>query len=162
MKILFICTHNRCRSILGEAITRQLCNDSIQVRSAGSAPAGEVHPETIKNLERHGYKINDLISQSWDDLGDFIPDVTITVCDNAAKEACPLWLGKAIKIHWGLPDPTHASITDKNRTEAFNKVIKTLETRIEKLFEHDLESLSENEIKTVFSNLEKINSTTMD
>ena len=162
MNILFICTHNRCRSILGEAIMRQICNQNIQVRSAGSAPAGVVHPETIKNLQRHGYKTDDLISQSWDDLGDFIPDVTITVCDNAAKEACPLWLGKAIKIHWGLPDPTHAEISDVDRPIVFNNVISTLEKRIEKLIEYDLESFSENEIKTVFSNLEKIKYTTID
>jgi len=157
INILFICTHNRCRSILGEAITRQLCNDTIQVRSAGSAPAGAVHSETLKNLERHGYSTQGLISQSWNDLGDFIPDITITVCDNAAKEACPLWLGKAIKIHWGLPDPTHADIAEKDITEAFNKVIKTLEKRIGKLNAYNLDALTEPELKTMFSELEKLN-----
>jgi len=153
INILFICTHNRCRSILGEAITRQICDNNIRVRSAGSAPAGVVHPETTKNLKRHGYKTDGLNSQSWDDLGDFIPDITITVCDNATKEACPLWLGKAIKIHWGLPDPTHADITDKERSKAFDKVINTLQTRIKKLQLIDFSNKSDTDIESILNKI---------
>ncbi|MFK8012597.1 MAG: arsenate reductase ArsC [Marinicellaceae bacterium] len=157
MKILFICTHNRCRSILGEAITRKLCDESIHVRSAGSAPAGKVHPETLRNLARHGYDTQDLISNSWDDLGDFVPDITITVCDNAAKEACPLWLGKAIKIHWGLPDPTHADITAEDRPKVFDSVINTLENRIKKMSQLSIENKTYTEINNIFNQAGEIN-----
>ena len=156
MKILFICTHNRCRSILAEAITRKIAQDKINVQSAGSAPAGEVHELTLENLKRHGYDTSGLQSQSWDDLGDFEPDVCITVCDNAAKEACPMWLGDAIKIHWGLTDPTSDNIAEENRQNSFDTVIKTLEKRIEELTQYDLDSLSADELKTIFNELEKI------
>lgn len=156
MKILFICTHNRCRSILAEAITRKLSHGKIAVQSAGSAPAGTVHELTIENLKRHGYDTQGLTSQSWDDLGDFEPDVCITVCDNAAKEACPMWLGNATKIHWGLTDPTSKAIAEENRQDSFDKVIKTLEKRIEKLTEYDLDALSEEELKTVFNKIGEI------
>lgn len=155
MKILFICTHNRCRSILAEAITHKIAQGKIEVQSAGSAPAGSVHTKTIENLQRHGYETQRLISQSWDGLGDFEPDVCITVCDNAAKEACPMWLGDAIKIHWGLTDPTSEAIAEENRQANFDKVIKTLEKRIEKLTEYDLDALSKDEFKIVFRELEK-------
>ncbi len=153
MKILFICTHNRCRSILGEAITRKLCGDNIQVKSAGSAPASNVHPETLKNLERHNYDTQGLVSNSWDDLGGFIPDISITVCDNAAKEVCPLWLGESIKIHWGLPDPTHNDISENKKQDAFDHVIATLEKRIKKICQIDFENSSETEIKNIFNQI---------
>ena len=115
-----------------------------------------MHELTLDNLKRHGYETQGLTSQSWDDLGNFEPDVCITVCDNAAKEVCPMWLGSAIKIHWGLIDPTSDAIAEENRRDSFDKVIKILEKRIKKLTEYDLDSLSDDELKTVVVKLEKI------
>lgn len=106
LKILFICTHNRCRSILAEAIARHVSNGALDVRSAGSSPEGVVFPGTLKYLERQGIGIEGLVSESWDAHESFAPDVVITVCDNAAGEACPAWMGKAARVHWGLPDPS--------------------------------------------------------
>ena len=100
--ILYICTHNRCRSILSEAITRQKALGIITAQSAGSEPAGQVHPLTLRYLQEAGYNTQQLSSKSWDTLGEFIPDVVITVCDQAAGESCPLWLGTTPKLHWGL------------------------------------------------------------
>lgn len=139
MKILYICTHNRCRSILCEAITNQLAQkhgleNAIIAKSAGSSPAGEVHPKTLEALNQHGYSTNGLKSQSWDDFEGFAPDVVITVCDTAAGESCPLWFGSAIKQHLGLPDPSKISDT-VNSKEAFDVVVKTIETRTAKLLE---------------------------
>lgn len=128
MNILFICTHNRCRSILSEAIVNQLAGPDVQAKSAGSQPAGQVHPQTLAYLERAGYATDGLSSQSWDEFEQYPADVVITVCDAAAGEACPLYLSRSLKLHWGLPDPS--KLTDpKAQAEAFNQVIATIEQR---------------------------------
>ena len=106
LKLLFICTHNRCRSILAEAIARHVGQGVFDVRSAGSQPEGKVFPGTLQYLTRQGISTDGLTSQSWDEHEAFAPDVVITVCDNAAGEACPAWMGKAARVHWGLPDPS--------------------------------------------------------
>ena len=134
MKLLFICTHNRCRSILGEAIANFEGKGLITAKSAGSQPSGQVHPLTLHYLELHGFSTDGLRSKSWDELEDFNPDYAITVCDSAAREACPLWMGKAKKIHWGLADPSRlAGEETKIVDEAFSRIIRTLAARIGKI-----------------------------
>ena len=90
MKILYICTHNRCRSILSEAITNHASQGVIEAKSAGSQPVGEVHPLSIKYLAQSGIATSGLTSQSWDEFEAFAPDVVVTVCDSAAGETCPV------------------------------------------------------------------------
>ena len=109
MKLLFICTHNRCRSILAEAISNHLANGKIIARSAGSSPAGEVHPLSIQFLQEKGIATDHCQSQSCNDFADFEPDAVITLCDSAASEACPVWFGNAAQVHWGLRDPSKNS-----------------------------------------------------
>ena len=138
MNILYICTHNRCRSILSEAITRQNAQGIINAMSAGSQPSGKVHPLSIKYLSEMGYDTANLTSQSWEVLkdkngDDFIPDVVITVCDQAAGESCPLWLGHTPKLHWGLSDPSKLDGTDAQKREAFLATIHEIEQRVDKL-----------------------------
>lgn len=133
MKILYICTHNRCRSILSEAITNQLADGAIESRSAGSHPAGEVHPLSLRHLRDKGYPTNDLTSQSWDDFEDFEPDVVITVCDSAAGESCPVYFGKSIKVHWGLADPSKVEGSEDTIARAFDECIHEIENRVSKL-----------------------------
>ena len=147
MKILFICTHNRCRSILAEAITNHLSNGRIEARSAGSQPAGEVHPLTLRYLDERGIPVSGLQSQSWDAFADWGPDVVITVCDSAAGEQCPLWFGKALKVHWGLPDPSRIKGSEAEIQQAFESVMSTLEQRIGKLLAGSVESMSEPELE---------------
>ncbi len=113
MKLLFVCTHNRCRSILSEAIGRSVLPTGSDVRSAGSSPAGEVFPGTLDYLTSQGIPVDGLVSQSWDEFADFSPDLVITVCDNAAGETCPLWLGNTAKVHWPLPDPSKLQDPDE-------------------------------------------------
>ena len=136
LNILYICTHNRCRSALSEAITNQLGNGLLLAKSAGSQPTGEVHPLTLKYLTQAGYNIAGLTSNSWQDtdyMGNFQPDVVITVCDNAAGESCPLWLGVTPKLHWGLSDPSK-NTTDAAQTAAnFQQTITEIEERVAKL-----------------------------
>ena len=133
MKLLFICTHNRCRSILAEAITRHLSDGSIQAASAGSQPVGEVHPLSLKYLQEMEISTDGLKSQSWDELESFEPDVVITVCDSAAGEQCPVWFGQSIKVHWGLPDPSKIEGSDEEIATGFYTVMGIIEKRIEAL-----------------------------
>ena len=155
MKILFICTHNRCRSILCEAITNKLSEGRITAYSAGSQPAGQVHPLSLKYLQQRGICSQGLRSQSWDEFEQIEPDVVITVCDNAANETCPVWFGDSLKVHWGLPDPSKLQGPDEVIQAAFFSVMTTIEKRICKLLDSDLEGLSRLQLKSAIQNLAK-------
>lgn len=147
MKILFICTHNRCRSILSEAIANHAGDSRLQAASAGSQPVGEVHPLSIKYLKEQGISTEGLQSQSWDDLESFAPDVVVTVCDSAAGEACPVWFGKSIKLHWGLEDPSKVQGSDEQIKAAFLTCINEIKYRMHKILELDLDNLSGDALK---------------
>lgn len=142
LKLLFICTHNRCRSILCEALARHLGPQRIDAYSAGSQPAGVVHPDTFKHLERRGIDTAGLRSESWDVYADQPWDAVVTVCDSAANEPCPLWLGRAVKVHWGLPDPSRIEGSERQRAAAFDDVISTIEDRITRLLKRNADDLS--------------------
>lgn len=148
MKILFICTHNRCRSILSEAITNHLAKGRITAYSAGSQPAGEVHPLSLKYLQQRGIATDGLKSQSWDEFESISPDVVITVCDSAANESCPIWFGDTVKVHWGLIDPSKLEGTEAELEAAFYAVMDTIEARVEKLLALDLNQLSQTELQS--------------
>ncbi|MDA7793044.1 arsenate reductase ArsC [Glaciecola sp.] len=133
MKILYICTHNRCRSILSEAITNHASQGVIEAKSAGSQPVGEVHPLSIKYLAQSGIATSGLTSQSWDEFEAFAPDVVVTVCDSAAAETCPVWFGDAITVHWGLSDPSKIEGSDAEIETAFLACIELITRRVEQL-----------------------------
>ncbi len=147
MKILYICTHNRCRSILGEAITNHLGQGKLEARSAGSSPVGEVHPLSIKYLQEKGISTDGLKSQSWDEHEAYAPDVVFTVCDSAAKETCPVWFGKSIQVHWGLPDPSKLEGSEEQIKSAFLAVMATIEARVNAMLELDINHLSDTELE---------------
>ncbi|MCP3863299.1 MULTISPECIES: arsenate reductase ArsC [Marisediminitalea] len=130
MKVLYICTHNRCRSILSEAITNHVAGDVITAKSAGSQPAGEVHPLSLKYLNEAGVLTEGLKSQSWDEFEAFAPDLVITVCDSAAGESCPVWFGKSVKVHWGLSDPSKLTGNEEDIARAFNDTIAQISARV--------------------------------
>jgi len=131
VKLLFVCTHNRCRSILCEAIASQRGAGFLEAASAGSAPVDEVHPLTLRYLEERGYQTTGLQSQSWEDLAVFNPDRVVTVCDSAAGEICPLWMGEVEKHHWGLPDPSRVEGDDEAIRSAFMAVIDRIEHKVD-------------------------------
>jgi arsenate reductase len=133
LKILYICTHNRCRSILSEAITNHVSQGRIVARSAGSQPAGQVHPLSIKYLNEAGISTTGLRSQSWDEFEQFAPDIVVTVCDSAAGEACPLWFDSTVKVHWGLSDPSKLEGTEEQLAEAFRACIEEIKMRVKQL-----------------------------
>ena len=131
MKLLFICTHNRCRSILCEAIATQRGAGSLQAASAGSAPVDAVHPLTLRYLEERGYQTSGLQSQSWEDLAAFNPDRVVTVCDIAAGETSPLWMGEGEKNNRGLPDPSRAEGSAAAIRSAFLAAIDRIENTVD-------------------------------
>lgn len=133
MKILYICTHNRCRSILSEAITNHYANGKIIAKSAGSQPVGQVHPLSIKYLNEAGISTDGLISQSWDEFEDFKADIVVTVCDAAAGESCPIWFGDSIKVHWGLADPSKLDGSEAEIADAFRATIAEITQRVNAL-----------------------------
>jgi arsenate reductase (thioredoxin) len=146
LNILYICTHNRCRSAICESITNKLSGGRVQAYSAGSQPAGEIHPLTLKFLEKRGFPTADLKSESWDKYSDKDIDVAITVCDSAASESCPLWMGDTLKLHWGLKDPSKVKGSEAEIEAAFMRLIDLVQLRIEQLMELDLENLEPEEL----------------
>ena len=149
MNLLFVCTHNACRSILCEVLTRAMANGRIRVASAGSHPAGRIHPATLEYLLRRGYDIEGLASKSWEELGGFRPDVVITVCDSAAVESCPAWLGNAVKAHWGLADPTAIKDDAIATEQAFDAALNITEARLSALLALPLESVSARQLQSI-------------
>jgi arsenate reductase len=133
MNVLFLCTGNSCRSILGEATFNHLAPAGWHAMSAGSKPAGYVHPRSLTLLAREGISTAGYFSKSWEDLP-AIPDIVITVCGSAAGETCPAYLGAVLRTHWGVEDPAHAVGTDEEIDAAFIKAYRILRARIEAFF----------------------------
>jgi arsenate reductase len=130
MNILFLCTGNSCRSILAEAAFNHLAPKGWKAMSAGSKPTGQVHPRSLALLTREGISTVGYSSKSWDNLPE-TPDIVVTVCSNAAGETCPVYLGKALRTHWGVDDPAHATGTDEEINAAFYTAYHILRARIE-------------------------------
>jgi len=130
VNVLFLCTGNSCRSILGEAIFNHLAPAGWHAMSAGSHPTGQVHPRSLVVLTRAGIATAGLQSKSWDKLP-ATPDIVVTVCASAAGETCPAYLGPVLRTHWGVDDPAHVTGTDAEIDAAFFKAYRILRTRIE-------------------------------
>jgi len=130
MNILFLCTGNSCRSILAEATFNALAPASMRAMSAGSHPAGYVHPRSLALLKREGISAAEAHSKSWNGLP-VTPDVVITVCANAAGETCPAYLGNVIRGHWGVDDPAKATGSETEIDAAFEQAYRILRRRIE-------------------------------
>jgi len=130
INILVLCTGNSCRSIMAEALLNELGKGRFTAYSAGSKPAGYVHPQAIACLNRNRIPVSRPSSKSWDDFMDTDLDLVITVCGNAANETCPVFPGAPLKTHWGLPDPAHATGTDAEVAEVFQQVFEALREHI--------------------------------
>ena len=128
--LLFICTHNRCRSVLAEVIANSQFEGVFHAFSAGSRPAGEIHPLTLKFLAARGLPTEGLSSQSWDDFSNQEFDLVVTVCDSAANEACPLWMSDTPRAHWGMPDPSRVTGDEAAVEAAFYTVMDALESQL--------------------------------
>ena len=115
---------------MGEALLNHLGQGRLTAFSAGSKPTGTVHPKSLELLQSKGISTAGFRSKSWDEFANTPIDVVITVCDNAAGEACPVFFGAPVKAHWGVPDPAHATGTEAEIMSAFDAAYKTLEARV--------------------------------
>ena len=131
--VLFLCTGNSARSVIGEAILNKLGAGRFRAYSAGSQPKGQVHPETLRLLEGLGYDTATFRSKSWSEFarpGAPALDFVFTVCDSAAAETCPVWPGQPMTAHWGIPDPAAATGTPAEIALAFKDTYRMLHQRI--------------------------------
>ncbi len=144
--VLVICTGNSCRSIIGEALFNHLGKGRVKAFSAGSHPKGKINPNAVATLENHGISTAGLCSKALDAISGRHIDIVINVCDQAAGEPCPVFLNKAIRVLWSLPDPAEATGTDEEIRDAFERTYNALETRINSMLELPLKVLSEHEL----------------
>jgi arsenate reductase (thioredoxin) len=133
LNILFLCTGNSARSIMAESILRHEGGGRFTAFSTGSHPTGRVNPHAIELLRKARFPIDNLRSKSWEEFerpGAPPLDFVITVCDNAAGEVCPVWPGRPVMAHWGVPDPAAAEGSEADKQAAFSQAFHLLLTRI--------------------------------
>ena len=145
LNVLFLCSGNSARSIMAEAILNRLGMGKFKAYSAGSHPKGAINPHTLTVLRKSNFDVSKLRSKSWDEFT--TPDApkldfVFTVCDDAAKEACPIWLGQPMTAHWGLLDPAKAQGTEAEHALAFADAYRMLYQRISILVSLPLDKLS--------------------
>lgn len=148
--VLFLCTGNSARSIMAEAILNHKGKPNFTAYSAGSHPSGFVRPEALRQLELAHLPTNGIRSKAWDEFampGAPQMDFVFTVCDNAAKEVCPVWPGYPITGHWGVPDPAAVEGTQEQIENAFREAFMILDRRINLLLCLPLSSLDQLAIK---------------
>ncbi|WOO40878.1 arsenate reductase ArsC [Rubellicoccus peritrichatus] len=150
-KVLILCTGNSCRSHMAEGILRNAAGDLFEVFSAGSKPAGYVHPKAIAVMQEIGIDISEHTSKHLDQYLEAGIDTIVTVCGNAS-DACPVFPGNVTRYHWGFEDPAHATGTDEEITNAF----RTIRDQIKNTFEayasgyREAKQLSLTEVKQRF------------
>jgi protein-tyrosine-phosphatase len=152
--VLFLCTHNSARSVLGEALASTHPSGKFVGYSAGSTPGTSINPIARELALEMGYEESKLRSKSWDEYG--LPeapqmDFIITVCDNAAGEVCPVWPGKPATAHWGFPDPSQVKGNDLEKKSAFISVMNGLKKRIDLLASMPLDTLDSMSLKEIHS-----------
>ena len=119
--------------MLGEVIANTKHGDVFEAYSAGSAPADKVHPLTLRYLKARDLPFAGLTSRSWDDFEGEGLDLVITVCDSAANETCPLWMGEPPRLHWGMPDPSRVEGSEQEVERAFYNVMDALDAKLSEL-----------------------------
>lgn len=154
--VLFLCTHNSARSVMAEALLNTIGRERFHAFSAGSMPSGRVNPFAIEKVKTLGYLTENIRSKSWDEFvlpGAPKMDIIITVCGNAAGEACPVWPGHPATAHWGFPDPSVVEGGDEEKRKAFDQVFHAIRRRIELLVNLPVEKLERlalaNELKRI-------------
>jgi arsenate reductase len=154
--VLVLCTGNSARSILGEALFASLGAGRIAAYSAGSKPKGVPHPGALRLLARKGIDTAPFRSKGWLEFtGPGTPeiDLAITVCGNAAGEACPVFPGTPLRAHWGLPDPADVEGSDAEVDAAFEDTWRLLEMRVREMLALDLAAMDRNEAQAALAGI---------
>ncbi len=142
--VLFLCTGNSARSVLGEVLLNALGKGRFRAFSAGSTPKGQIHPMTLAILDEAGLSTDGLRSKSWDEFaapGAPQLDFVFTVCDNAAGETCPIWPGQPMSAHWGIEDPAAVSGPEFKQRAAFADALRFMRNRVTAFANLPLESI---------------------
>jgi arsenate reductase len=154
--VLFLCTHNSARSILAEGLLNSLGRGRFRGHSAGSFPKGSVNPLAVETMRKHGHPTEAFRSKSWNEFarpGAPEMDIVITVCDQAAGEVCPVWPGRPVTAHWGLPDPSAVEGTEDDRRKAFQQTYIALQNRIRILLNLPIEKLERLAMKQLLDSI---------
>ena len=142
--VLFLCTGNSARSIMAEVLLNALGGDRFRAYSAGSHPKGRVHPLTLETLSRQGYDVTGVRSKGWDEFarpdGPHI-DFVITLCDEAAAEACPVFPGRPVGAHWSTPDPAAVQGSAEAERRAFQDALAEIRRRVQRFTSLPFDSL---------------------
>jgi arsenate reductase len=152
LKVLFLCTGNSARSILGEYLLRHRGGDRFETRSAGARPMGRVHPLALRVLaEDYGIDASGAKSESWEVYRDAGLDVVLTVCDHA-RDTCPVFPGPrsgapGIRAHWGSEDPAAFEGPEEEALELFRRVARQIDHRVTRLAELDVEGMPPDELR---------------
>jgi len=154
--VLFLCTGNSARSILGEAIMNAVPGGKFRAFSAGSQPKGQVNPLTLHTLKELGLPTEGYRSKSWDEFA--TPDApaldfVFTVCDDAAGETCPYWPGSPVQVHWGYPDPSNVGTTPDDKRAAFESTRQVIGERMHTLANVPFETLNDAQLRTLLETL---------
>ncbi len=148
LNVLFLCTGNSARSILGEAILNHDGGGRFKAFSAGSNPTGKVNPWAIHTLDNLGYPTEGFRSKNWNEFTDGPEfDLIFTVCDNAATETCPVWPGRPISAHWGIPDPAAVEGSDAEKAAAFVNAFRMLKRRNDLMLALPIDTLREKAVR---------------
>jgi arsenate reductase len=148
--VLFLCTGNSARSIMAEAILNRKGRPNFTAYSAGSHPSGHVRPEALRQVKLAHLPTDGLRSKDWSEFARADApkmNFVFTVCDNAAKEVCPVWPGQPMTAHWGVPDPAAVEGTPEQIEKAFREAFVILDRRISLFLCLPLSSLDKLAIK---------------
>ena len=143
--VLVLCTGNSCRSVMGEAMVNRLGAGRFKAHSAGSNPIGRINAGALATLARHGLPTEGYASKSWEALDGMDFDLLIAVCDSAAGETCPLYLGSAVRANWGVADPGHYTGTPEE-IPAFESTFATLKHRVQRLVELPIDTFTREQL----------------
>jgi arsenate reductase len=157
--VLFLCTGNSSRSIMAEAIMNRRGAPNFTAYSAGSHPTGSVRPEALRQIKDAGIDPEGFRSKSWEEFtGPDAPHLSFvfTVCDNAAKEVCPVWPGQPITAHWGIPDPATVEGSEADIENAYKQAFAMLSTRISLMLALPLASMEIFAIKKELDSIGKL------
>ena len=161
---LFLCTGNSARSVIAEAILNKLGAGKFRAYSAGSQPKGRVNPHALALLQSLGHDTSGFRSKSWSEFarpGAPPLDFVFTVCDNAAGETCPVWPGKPVTAHWGVPDPAQATGSDAEIALAFKETYRMLQQRIATFTALPLRSLDQLSLQARLKDIGRMEGATM-